>query len=291
MDRLPPSSVPTFIWISAFKFLSIIQKMSICRGLDLNVDASSRTVSRVLAAELLHASRPVGFCAVHAPSAAHDVSSMRRPLRWRAQGQELLLSRPISVHGIRAVDLSRESARYRSMPAGAILQALSLWAFAATIARNTLANANAARDWRLYANFAQRLIGVARSLVRRRALRCRSGPDCLRSRCHNHRSVSVGVPVGAISFDQSRRQTAHAARSARKYSQLYPHLRWQDPRCQRARFAATRSLSPFTSWIVATSTSSGSTDSTRRTVSSSHVPNQTSMPNVATPIRSIDPPV
>ena len=32
------------------------------------------------------------------------------------------------------------------------------------VARNTLANANATRDWRIYADFAQRLIGIARKL-------------------------------------------------------------------------------------------------------------------------------
>jgi len=32
------------------------------------------------------------------------------------------------------------------------------------VSRNTLANANATRDWRIYAEFAQRLIGIARSL-------------------------------------------------------------------------------------------------------------------------------
>ena len=32
------------------------------------------------------------------------------------------------------------------------------------VARNTLANANAKRDWRIYAEFAQRLIGIARTL-------------------------------------------------------------------------------------------------------------------------------
>lgn len=32
------------------------------------------------------------------------------------------------------------------------------------MARNTLANANATRDWRIYADFAQRLIGLARGL-------------------------------------------------------------------------------------------------------------------------------
>src|SRR5881409_1711695 len=32
------------------------------------------------------------------------------------------------------------------------------------VARNTLANANAVRDWRIYADFAQSLIGIARRL-------------------------------------------------------------------------------------------------------------------------------
>jgi len=32
------------------------------------------------------------------------------------------------------------------------------------VARNTLANANAVRDWRIYADFAQSLIGIARPL-------------------------------------------------------------------------------------------------------------------------------
>jgi hypothetical protein len=36
--------------------------------------------------------------------------------------------------------------------------------FRSKIARNTLANANAVRDWRIYADFAQHLIGIARRL-------------------------------------------------------------------------------------------------------------------------------
>jgi hypothetical protein len=36
--------------------------------------------------------------------------------------------------------------------------------FRANISRNTLANANAVRDWRIYASFAERLIGIARKL-------------------------------------------------------------------------------------------------------------------------------
>jgi hypothetical protein len=33
-----------------------------------------------------------------------------------------------------------------------------------SVSRNTLANANATRDWRIYASFAERLIGIARGL-------------------------------------------------------------------------------------------------------------------------------
>ena len=36
--------------------------------------------------------------------------------------------------------------------------------FRSAIARNTLSNANAVRDWRIYADFAQHLIGIARRL-------------------------------------------------------------------------------------------------------------------------------
>jgi hypothetical protein len=61
------------------------------------------------------------------------------------KGQPLLLARSISVYGIRTTHMEREFARYRSLPAS-----------------NTLANANAVRDWRIYCDFAQRLIGIAR---------------------------------------------------------------------------------------------------------------------------------
>lgn len=39
-----------------------------------------------------------------------------------------------------------------------------LTSFSAWPSRNTLANANATRDWRIYVDFAQSLIGIARRL-------------------------------------------------------------------------------------------------------------------------------
>ena len=52
--------------------------------------------------------------------------------------------------------LSRESARHRSVLACPARQALITWAFAVGVSRNNLANANEHRDWRIYADFAQR---------------------------------------------------------------------------------------------------------------------------------------
>ena len=45
------------------------------------------------------------------------------------------------------------------------------------IARNTMANANAVRDWRIYADFAQHLIGIARELYIDEALPGLEGLD------------------------------------------------------------------------------------------------------------------
>ncbi len=45
----------------------------------------------------------------------------------------------------------------------------------AVVSRNTLANANAVRDWRIYADFAQSLMGIARQLYIEVVLGIRTG--------------------------------------------------------------------------------------------------------------------
>src|SRR5271167_5099773 len=102
----------------------MIQKAPYFLGLDLNIDSPSRTVTAVPAAESIDASRPARFLAVDAPSSADYVPPLRGSLCRRAQSQELLVSGPVSVHGLRATDLPGESARYRvesSSPSGEAL--------------------------------------------------------------------------------------------------------------------------------------------------------------------------
>ena len=55
--------------------------------------------------------RQAGLCVSHGTSAAPYVSKNRHPLCGRAEGKIVLVPRPVSVHGVRAADLSGEPAR------------------------------------------------------------------------------------------------------------------------------------------------------------------------------------
>jgi hypothetical protein len=112
--------------------------------------------------------------------------------------------------------------------------------FRSSIARNTLANANATRDWRIYCDFAQSLIGTAQATLRRRGARARSQGHRLRARCHHDRSVSLGLSLGAVPLDQSGGQAAHALGFAGQYPVLHLHQRRQAARRQYPRSVGAR---------------------------------------------------
>src|ERR1700688_2573212 len=99
--------------------------------------------------------------------------------------------------------------------------------FRSTIARNTLANANAVRDWRIYAEFAQHLIGIARRLYADDPMALELD-DRLCVGFNHHRSLPLGVLLGAFPIHQGRCEAPYAARSARQYSLVHLHQRRQD---------------------------------------------------------------
>src|ERR1700724_969721 len=83
---------------------------------------------------------------------------------WRGwAGPDIALRRAVSSHGVCPVDLPGEPARHRDLPVGAGRQALR-HGVGDPVRRSTLADANEARDWRIYAELAQRLIVQARRL-------------------------------------------------------------------------------------------------------------------------------
>ena len=113
--------------------------------------------------------------------------------------------------------------------------------------------------------------------LRRRGLRHRTGQYHVCPRCHDHRSVPVDVPVGAVSLHQRGREIAHAARSAGIDPHLHPHLRRQNARLQCAGPASYRGRRLEVTW-----TSSGSTRSIKREASSSRAPSEISMHGACT---------
>lgn len=114
--------------------------------------------------EQFHVDRQTGFLPSHRPSSLAHLPTMREALPGEPQGQVIHLSRSISLHGFRSTDLSREFAGYRSLPARPEQQALPHGYPRSQVSRNTLANANKVRDWRIYADLAHSLIPVARKL-------------------------------------------------------------------------------------------------------------------------------
>src|SRR5881275_1206805 len=92
----------------------------------------------------------------------------------------------------------------------------------ALVARNTLANANAVRDWRIYADFAQSLIGIARRLYVDEPF----GVD-LKESVYALDATTIDLCLSVFSWapfrsTQGGGQTAHAARSARQHPNLHP---------------------------------------------------------------------
>jgi len=92
---------------------------------------------------------------LHAPGGA---------LQWRPPRADAHVRGTISRHGIRPTDFSGEFARDIETCLSAQSSKLYHMGFRNPVRRSTLADANETRDWRIYAEFAQRLIGQARRL-------------------------------------------------------------------------------------------------------------------------------
>ena len=95
-------------------------------GLDLNSDRSFCHPAGNLSAGGSDAHRETGLCSVDGTFAAHDLSSKCGALPWSSQSSALQLLGSISVDGLCATDVPRESARYRSLSSCAGFQALPL---------------------------------------------------------------------------------------------------------------------------------------------------------------------
>ncbi len=86
-----------------------------------------RVSSRLRAGLNLYERRPNGVCPADGRTAPIRIRQVRSPLRRRLSGALAPLLRTIPGPELRAIDLPRELARHRNLPARPGLQALSQW--------------------------------------------------------------------------------------------------------------------------------------------------------------------
>ena len=111
------------------------------------------------------------------------------------------------------------------------------------VSRNTLANANQVRDWRIYADFAQILISTARRLYVDDNFGRRTQSDRLCSGFHDDRSVSFLVSLGALPETQRGCEAAHPAGPAWQHSNDCGHHTQKSSRCPFSRSTRLRARS------------------------------------------------
>src|SRR5215475_15826844 len=207
---------------------------------DLNSKSAQPMLPQLTRKELADEHRQIDFLSTDGLSAMDSVPGVRRTLSWRLQTKKLFMLGPVSLHGFCSTDVSRKSARYRSLPASQSIQALShgySWPRLAEYVGQRQLGARLA--------YLRRFCTSANQPGQRAVPQRRFQPDIagdnLRARHHHDRLVPVALSLGLLSQTQRRCQTAHAIRLARQYSDRNHHYSRPDSRRQHSRSANFRS--------------------------------------------------
>ena len=169
-----------------------------------------------------HVFRQIGVRSGHGVRAVAYIPTIGRQASRRFQRPVLPLSGPISVHGVCATDVPRIAARHRGLSSGTANQTVSPGHTWTGQQKRTLRR-----------QFTPRLAHLSR---------VRSTLDhgcpitvCQRSICHRfvanrlctgflvNQTVPDAVSMGHLPPHHRSHQTAHFARSAWRYTDLYPH--------------------------------------------------------------------
>src|SRR5258708_10536529 len=94
------------------------------RGIDLKSKPVQPLHARHLRERRADELWQIDLCTTDGLSSFQEFSTLCQTLSWRLQTQDIFLLGSVSLHELRAANLSRESARYRSLPARATHQAL-----------------------------------------------------------------------------------------------------------------------------------------------------------------------
>jgi len=174
------------------------------------------------------------FFSGHGLRACPYLSAVRGTVSRQLQGQEFLLSRSVSLHGVCPAHLPGKSARYRNMPSIPTAEAVPYGYPRQGVALN---------DHRCQRT--ERLAHLCRSgactdsyspqAVQQRAVYRRAGTDRLCPRCDDDRFVSLRVSLGTLPENEKRDQAAYAPGPPRQHPDVHSHLRRKIPRGQLPR--------------------------------------------------------
>ena len=103
--------------------------------------------------------------------------------------------------------------------------------FRGQVSRNTLANANQVRDWRIYADFAQVLIRIARTLYTNEDFDL----NLQDLRFDHHRFVLDSFPLGQVSHTKRSSQVAYPLGFARQHPDSDLYYSWKSSRYKNPR--------------------------------------------------------
>src|ERR1700674_5021765 len=210
------------------------------KGIDLNSKLVQPMLPQLLRTRRADEFWQIDLCTTDGLPSVEKFSALCPTLPGRLQTQELFLLGPVSLHGLRAANLSREFARYRSLPARATHQALSSRHSRPSLAQY-LGPCQLGKRLAHLRGLRASVDYPCPSALRRRQLRRRVGPDSLRARCHHHRFVPGALSLGQVSQTQRGSETAHPARSAWQHSNCCDHYTWQGSRGQHSGSTQLRS--------------------------------------------------
>src|SRR5258708_17051246 len=148
----------------------------------------------------------IDLCTTDGLSSFQEFSTLCQTLPGRLQTQDVFLLGSVSLHELRTANLSRESARHRSLPARATHQALP-----SRHSRPGLAQYLGPCELGTRLAHLRRLrAGVdypRSSALRKRHLRPPIAPDGLHALCHHHRFVPGAFSLAPVSHPQSNTKT------------------------------------------------------------------------------------
>jgi hypothetical protein len=174
------------------------------------------------------------FLTTDAATSMAAISDFCRSLPGRPQGEDLPLHRAFSRDGVCATDLSRKLARHRSMPPSYGTKTVSHGHSQLGVTEQPFKRERKSRLAYLCRVRSNSDSGCPRTL-RKRFHVSRSGCDSLRTRLNHNRSLYDAVSVGAFSPSEKCGEDAYTVEPMRRYSRVYPDIRGQYARCQRAR--------------------------------------------------------